>query len=67
MNESEESEEIKTLPLYHYLLQRQQTLPDYQLISVGRPHDARYMYTTPLPHPTTRTISRTGITMFKFS
>ena len=28
MNDSEETEEIKTFPLYPYLLQRQQALPN---------------------------------------
>ena len=49
MNESEETEEIKTFPLYPYLLQRQQALPNCKPISVGHPDDARYM--TP-NHPT---------------
>ena len=51
MNESEETEEIKTFPLYPYLLQGWQALPTCKPISVGRPGDARYM--TPLPHPIT--------------
>ena len=50
MNESEGTEEIKTFPLYPYLLQGQQALPNCKLISVGRPSGVRY--TTPLPHPT---------------
>ena len=49
MNESEETEEIKTF--YAYLLQEQQALPICKAISVGRPGDVSY--TTPLPHPTT--------------
>ena len=50
-NESEETEEIKTSPLYLYLLQEQQALPNCKPISAGRPGDIRY--TTPSPHPTT--------------
>ena len=46
---SEETEEIKTIPLYPYLLQREQALPNCKPISVGLPGDARY--TTPLLHP----------------
>ena len=34
-NESEETEEIKTFPLYPYLLQGQQALPNCKPISVG--------------------------------
>ena len=49
MDESEETEEIKTTPLYPYLLQEKQSLPDCKPISVGRTGDARY---TSLPHPT---------------
>ena len=51
MNESEETEEIKTLPLYLYLLHGEQALPNCKPISVGHPGDIRYM--TPLPHPAT--------------
>ena len=51
MNNSEDTEEIKTFPLYPYLLQGQQTLPSCKPISVRHPGDAKY--TTPLPHPTT--------------
>ena len=51
MNESEETEKIKTFPHYPYLLQGQQTLPNCKPISAGCPSEARY--TTPLPHPTT--------------
>ena len=51
MNEREETEEIKTFPLYPFLLQGEQALPNYKPISVGHPSDVRY--TTPLPHPTT--------------
>ena len=51
MNESEETEEIKTFPLYPNQLQGQQALPNCKPISVGRPGNARYM--TLLPHPTT--------------
>ena len=50
MNESERTEEIKTFPIYPYLLQGQQALPNCKPISVGRPGGSRY--TTPLPHPT---------------
>ena len=53
MNESGETEEIKTFPLYPYLLQGQKVLPNCKPISVGHPSDA--IYTTPLPHPTTPT------------
>ena len=51
MNESEGTEEIKTFPIYPYLLQGQQALPNCKPISVGRPGNVRY--TTSLPHPTT--------------
>ena len=52
MNEREKkTEEIKTFPLYPYLLQGQQALPNCKPVSVGCPGDARYM--TPLPLPTT--------------
>ena len=51
MNDSEETEEIKTFPLYPYRLQGWQALPNCKSISAGRPSDVRY--TTPLPHPTT--------------
>ena len=50
-NESEGTEEIKTFPLYPYLLQGQQALPNCKPISVGRPGGIRY--TTPSHHPTT--------------
>ena len=50
-NESEETEEIKIFPLYPYLLQGQQALPNCKPISSGRPGDVRY--TTPSHHPTT--------------
>ena len=36
-NDSEETEEIKRFPLYHYLLQGQQVLPNCKSITVGRP------------------------------
>ena len=49
-NESGETEEIKTFPRYPYLLQGHQALPNYKLISVGRPGDV--IYTTPSHHPT---------------
>ena len=51
MNESDETEEIKTFSLYPYLLQGQQALPNCKPISVGCPGDVRF--TTPLLHPTT--------------
>ena len=38
-NESEETEEIKTFPLYPYLLQGQQVLPNCKPISIGHPSD----------------------------
>ena len=50
MNESEGTEEIKTFPLYPYLLQGQQALPNCKPISVGHSGDVRH--TTSLPHPT---------------
>ena len=50
-NESEETEEIKTFPLYPYLLQGQQAMPNCKPISVGPPGNVRY--TTPSHHPTT--------------
>ena len=56
MNDSEETEEIKKIfPIYPYLLQGQQALPNCKPISVGRPGDAKY--TTPLLHPTTPLLS----------
>ena len=51
INESEEIKEIENFPLYPYLLQVQQALPNCKPISDGRPDDVRY--TTHLPHPTT--------------
>ena len=51
MNESEGTEEIKTFPLYPYLLQGQQALPNCKPISIGHPGDVRYNK-KPLPHPT---------------
>ena len=63
MNESEGKEEIKTFfphpPIYPYLLQGQQALPNCKPKSVGRPGDDRY--TTPLPHPTTPDINPVSI------
>ena len=50
-NETEETEEIITpLPLYLYLLQGKQAMPNCKPISDGRPGNIRYM--TPSPHPT---------------
>ena len=37
MKEDEGTEEITTFPLYPYLLQGQQALPNCKPISVGRP------------------------------
>ena len=48
-HESGETEAIKTFPLYPYLLQGWQALPNCKPISFGRPSDVRY--TTPSPHP----------------
>ena len=39
MNDSEKTEEIKTIPLYPYLLQGQQALPNCKPVSVGRRGD----------------------------
>ena len=50
-NESEETEEIKTFPLYPYLLQGEQALPNCKPKSVGCPYDVSYM--TPSLHLTT--------------
>ena len=41
-NESEETDELKTFPLYHYLLQGQQALPNCKPVSVGHPSDVRF-------------------------
>ena len=60
-NESEEIEEIKH-PLYPYLLQGEQVLPNCKPISVGRPGDVRY--TTPSPHPTTPICLKTAFRHF---
>ena len=54
MNENEETEDIKTLFLFPYLLQGYQALPNWKLISIGRPVTLRY--TTPLPHPAIPTL-----------
>ena len=54
-NESAETVEIETFPLYPYLLQIWQALPNCKPISVGRPGDVSY--TTLSPHPTTPQIS----------
>ena len=56
MNDSEETEEIKTFPLYPYLLQGLQAMPNCKPISVGCPGDGDVRYTTPLPHQTTQHI-----------
>ena len=56
MNDSEETEEIKTFPLYSYLLHGEQALLNCKPISVERGGDARY--TTPLLHPTTPVTSK---------
>ena len=50
MNESVETEEIKTFLLCPYLLQGKQALPNCKPISVGHPGDISYP--TSLPHPT---------------
>ena len=50
-NESEETEEIGTFPIYPFLLQEWQALPKCKLISAGRSSEVRY--TTPSPHLTT--------------
>ena len=50
MNNSKETEEIKTPHFYPYLLQGQQALPNCKPVSVGRHGDVRY--TTSLPHQT---------------
>ena len=44
-NKSEVTEEIKTFPLYPYLLQGKQALLNCKSISVGRSGDARYRNT----------------------
>ena len=49
MNESEETKEIKTFPLYPYMLEGESALPNCKPISVGHPNGVRY--TTSLPHP----------------
>ena len=45
-NESEETEEIKTFPLYPYLLQGQQAFPNCKPISVGRSGDVTCLQDT---------------------
>ena len=51
-NESEEADEIKTFPLYPYLLQGQQALPNCKPISVRRPGDIKIHDTFATPnHP----------------
>ena len=49
-NDSKETE-IKKIPLYPYLLQGYQALPNCKPISIGHPGDVRY--TTPSPYLTT--------------
>ena len=51
INDSEETEEIKTFPLLPLPAARTEGLVQRKLISVGHPGDVRC--TTPLPHPTT--------------
>ena len=51
MKESEGTEEITTFPLYPYLLQGQQALPNYKPISVWGPGDKSFR--NPSPHPKT--------------
>ena len=55
MNDSEETDKTKTFPLYPYMLQGQQALPNCKPISIGHPGDIRY---TPLPHQTALTKTR---------
>ena len=43
MKESEGTEEITTFPLYPYLLQGQQALPNCKPISAGLPRDKQSM------------------------
>ena len=52
MKESDETEEISTFPLYPYLQQEKQVLPNCKPISVGRPGDVRN--TIPSSHATTQ-------------
>ena len=61
MNEKEEKEEIKTFPLYAYLLQGQQALSNCKPILLGRSGDVRY--TTFLPHPSTQQFFVVGISI----
>ena len=58
-NESEETEEIKTFPLYPYLLQGQQALPNCKPVSAGRPGNAQD--TQHLRTPTLHLPSPSGI------
>ena len=54
MNENEETEDIKTLFLFPYLLQGYQALPNWKLISIGRPGDVKIHDTSASPsHPHT--------------
>ena len=48
MNESEETEEIKTFLLYPYLLQGQQALPNCKPYQLGAPvtQDTQHLYLT---------------------
>ena len=51
-NESDRTEEIKTFPLYPYLLQGQQALPNCKPISAGRTGDVKIHDTFASPnHP----------------
>ena len=64
MNESEETEEIKTFILYPYLLQGQQALPNCKPVSVEPTGCIRY--TTPLPHPTMFMEKKKNVNTFWF-
>ena len=62
---SEETEEIKTFPLYPYLLQGQQAFPNCKPISVGRPGDVRYAAIS--PHLTTPSNCKKNVCLFDFT
>ena len=49
--ESEETEEIKTFPLYPYLLQGYHALPNCKPISDGHPSNVRYDTFALIDHP----------------